>query len=111
MTEVQLKEFLEENKVDIQAAIKSKMIERFTAEHRWDISEQVTKAVQAFIKAEVIPAVEAELQSQKGLIISATIKSLADISDRLAKGLALDASKRVGDEYRRKEIVKAIFGF
>lgn len=109
MTEAQLKEFLEANKADIQAAVKKAAIEKMIAEYRWDISEQISKAVNAFVAAEVIPAVQEELASQRGAIVNAAVASIANICDDLAKGLAVDAVKNTADEWRRKQVLKALF--
>ena len=111
MTEVQLKEFLEANKADIQQAVKQKAIAALLEEHRWDISDQISKAVNAFVAAEIVPAVQAELLSQRGPIVEAAIKAIASISDELAKGFTEAAAKNIGSDYRRREIAKAIFGF
>lgn len=41
MTEQGLKEFLDENKVEIQAAVKAGMIDSLLSQHRWEISSQI----------------------------------------------------------------------
>lgn len=110
MTPDDLKSFLESNKEDIQLAVKQATIGKLIEQHRWDISEQVTKVVREFVAEEVIPAVKAELGSQRGAIIESTLTSLASISDNLAKSLSADAAKRIGSEWDRKKIISAIFG-
>lgn len=109
MTEQQLKDFLEENKADIQAAVKSAAIERLIAQHSWDISSQIRDVVREFVEKEVLPEVEAALAEQKGALVAGVIAGLAPMADELAKGLAADAAKTIGDDWRRKNIVKAIF--
>lgn len=110
MTEADLKDFLEANKADIQDAVKQRMIAKLLEEHRWNIGEAVNKCVREFVDQHVVPAVAAELESQKGSIIAATLHALATVSDELAKGLAADAAKNIGSEWKRREIVKSIFG-
>jgi hypothetical protein len=111
MTELQLKEFLEENKADIQAAVKKKAIEELLTTYRWDIGEQISKAVNEFVATEIIPAVKSELTSQQGAIAEAAIKAIAGIADELAKGFVETAAKNIGSDYKRREIAKAIFGY
>lgn len=109
MTEDGLREFLDANKDSIQDAVKKATIERLIADHKWDISDATGKVVRKFLDDEIMPAVREELASQKNAIIAAAIKSVAQISDDLAQGLIKSAAKNVGDDWRRKEIVKAIF--
>jgi hypothetical protein len=109
MTEADLRDFLNDNKDAIQAEVKKRAIERLLEDHKWDISGQVSKAVNDFVAADIIPVVAAELATQKGAIISAVVASMADLSDTLAKGLAADAAKNIATEYERKKIIKAIW--
>ncbi|MEQ8823792.1 MAG: hypothetical protein RIC14_05415 [Filomicrobium sp.] len=109
MTEAELKEFLEESKNDIQAAVKQAAIERLLEQHRWDITDQISKAVSEFVAADIIPEVQKELASQKGVIVDTLIASFATLSDDLAKGLTKDTAKCVSDDWQRKKIIKALF--
>jgi len=111
VTELQLKEFLEENKADIQAAVKKKAIDELLTTYRWDVSEQISKAVNEFVAAEIIPAVKDELASQKGPIVETAIKAIAGISDELARGFLETATKNISCDYKRRDIAKAIFGY
>ena len=111
MTETELKEFLENNKSDIQSAVKARVIEKLLQEHRWEISEAITKTVREFVDVNVVPAVREALESQKGVIVATAVKSLANISDSLAKDLTMDAAKNSANEWQRKKIVQAIFGY
>lgn len=109
MTEAELKEFLNDNAEEIRATVKKRVIERLLAEHNWDITQTISKAVKEFVDAEIVPAVRDHLADQKGAIVAAAVGALATISDDLAKNLAADAAKNAADEWRRKNIVKAIF--
>jgi hypothetical protein len=110
MTEEKLREFLEANKADIEAAVKARAISSLLEEHRWTINGQISDAVNKFVEAEIIPAIRDELVAQKGLILEAAIKSISTISDSLAEGMLKTAAKNVGDDWRRREIIKALFG-
>ena len=110
MTEAKLREFLEANAADIQAAVKEKAIAALLQEHRWDISDQISKTVNEFVAAEIIPAVKAELESRKGVLIEGVLRAIASISDGLAESLTTAAAKNVQDEWKARQIAKAIFG-
>lgn len=110
MTEEKLREFLEANKADIEAAVKQRAITSLLEEHRWTINSQISDAVNKFVEAEIIPAIRDELAAQKGVIIEAALKSISTISDGLAEGMLRTAAKNVGDDWRRREIIKALFG-
>lgn len=110
MTEDDLKKFLDENKADIQSHVKKRAIERLLEEHRWTITDQVAKAINDFVAAEVIPEVQRELATQKGAIVSAIVSTLANLSDTLAKELTADAATNVASQYERNKIIKAIWG-
>jgi len=110
MTEESLKLFLAENAQEIQAEVKKRFIDKLIAEHRWDISEQIQLIVSNFTKTTIAPAVEKELERQKDPLIAAAITGISSICEALGKGLAEDAAKTLKDEYKRKDIIKLIFG-
>jgi hypothetical protein len=110
MTEEDLKQFLDENAEAIKAQVKQKMIDGLLAEHRWTISGQIGEIVNEFIKEEIAPAVKAHLQSEKGPILEAAIKSASGIGDMLAQALVERAAKNIsGDTYRFRDTLKGIF--
>lgn len=109
MTEDELKQFLDDNKADIQQAVKQRVIAKLLEEHRWNISESVNKAVRDFVDEHVVPAVKAELEANKGGIVNAVVSTVSGVTEELAKGLVSDAAKNIGSEWKRREIIKAIF--
>ena len=110
MTEDDLKQFLDENAETIKAQVKQKMIDGLLAEHRWSISSQISEIVNEFVKDEIAPAVKEHLQSEKGEIITAALKSASGIGDMLAKALVERAAKNIsGDTYNFRNTLKAIF--
>ncbi len=111
MTEDELRLFLDENSAAIKAEVKRKMVDRLVAEHSWDISKQIGTVVSDFVAKEVVPEVTAHLSSVKGEITEGVIRSLATISDDLAKALAKDAAENISTSYKRTQILKAIFGY
>jgi len=108
MTQDDLAAFLEANKADIAQAVKAKAIETLISQHRWDISEKVSKVVSDFTAQHIIPEVEKELAAQKGPIVSAVIASLSTISDDLAKALTKRAVSQI-EGYAFRDVIKALF--
>lgn len=110
MTEEDLKQFLEDNADAIKAQVKQKMIDGLLAEHRWSMSSQISEIVNEFVRDEIAPAVKEHLQSEKGPIIEAAIKSASGIGDLLAKSLIERAAKNLnGDSYSFRQTLKAVF--
>lgn len=108
MNENEIREFLDENRETIKAAVREKMISTLIADHRWEISDHITKVVNEFIAKEIAPEVKAHLQSQKGPIIEAAIKTSAGLSEMIAKAMVEKAAENVKG-YRFGGLMKAIF--
>jgi len=109
MTEDEIKSFLDENKSAILSTVKQKAIDRLVEQHRWDITEQISKVVNAFVIEEVVPEVKAHLMDIKGPIVEAAVRGISGLTDELAKGLAKAATENVANSYRRENILKALF--
>lgn len=105
-----LKEFLEENAETIKSAVRTKMIESLLADHRWEISAEISKVVEEFVSAEIVPQVKAYLADNKGPILQAAIAGAAEIGDTLAKAIAKRTAERLDPEgYQFRAVVKALF--
>lgn len=110
MTTDELQAFLEENKADIQNAVKAKLIAGLLENHRWEISGAITKVVEDFVTAEIVPAVKAHLADQKGPILQAAIKASAELGDALSKAIATHTIKRLEPNgYQLRGVLKALF--
>jgi len=110
MTEFQLKEFLDANKVEIQDAVKAKAIATMLEEYRWNINSQISEAVNKFIAEEIMPAVMAELTQHKAAIIENVLKGFASIGDELAKSLTVVAAKKLSTDWGVRGVAKELFG-
>lgn len=110
MTEEDLKEFLEDNKADIQAQVKQRLIDGLLANHSWTMRETISEIVAEFMKTEIVPAVREHLASEKGAIMEAAISSASHIGEMLSKALVEKASKNIsGDSYQFRNTLKGIF--
>lgn len=112
MTEDDLKQFLDSNRAEIQAAVKQKMISALLETHRWKITDQIGKVVTEFVAAEIVPMVRAHLASEKGAIIQSAITAASEIGDTLAKALVVQVTKNlVGNDYQSRQVFKALFDY
>lgn len=110
MTEEDLKQFLEDNKADIQAQVRQKVIDGLLADYQWTLRENISGIVADFIKTEIAPEVRKHLESEKSTILDAAIKSSSGIGDMLAKALVERAAKNINaDSYNFRETLGAIF--
>ena len=110
MNESDLKEFLEENAETIKNTVRAKMIESLLANHRWEISAEISKVVEAFVADEIVPEVKKYLADNKGPILQAAIAGAAGISDTLAKAIVQRTAERLNPEgYQFRSVMKALF--
>lgn len=109
MTEAELLQFLQENKDDIVKSVKAKAIEAMTDQVRWNLTTTVQETVTEFVKDEVIPAIKAHLQEQKGPIIAAAVKAASEIGDKVAEKMVTTAVESLTG-YRGGDVIKALMG-
>lgn len=105
-----LKEFLETNKAEIQATVKSRMVENLLSQNRWEISGEIAKVVQEFVAAEIVPEVKKYLADNKGPLLEAAIAGAAEIGDTLAKCIVERTAKKLkADSYEFRQVMEALF--
>lgn len=110
MTEDDLKDFLEQNKADIQNHVRQKMMERLLADHQWAITAQIAKTVEEFVTAEIVPEVKKFLASNKGPILTAACAGAAEIGDTLSKAIIERTAKKLkADSYEFRNILDSLF--
>jgi hypothetical protein len=110
MTEAELKEFLDANKADIQQAVKAKMIDGLLTQHRWTISEEISKIVSEFVAVEIVPEVKKFLTEQKGPIIEAACVGAAEVGNQLSQALIAGVAKNLDPNgYKLRGVMKALF--
>lgn len=110
MTEEDLKQFLEDNKADIQAQVRQRLIDGLLTTHSWTMRDQISEVVSAFMKEEIIPEVKKHLTSEKSAILDAAIASTSEIGEMLAKAMVANAAKNItGNSYGFGDLLKGIF--
>lgn len=87
-----------------EAAMEAKLIEEF----KWRLPDSITETCTAFIEAEIVPAVAAHLQKNKGAIVTAAIAAADQIGAKLAERMA---EKAIGNltGYRMGQLMKELF--
>lgn len=110
MTEDDLKQFLEDNNENIKEAVRQKMIASLLEQHRWSISEQISKVVEEFVGKEIVPDIKKYLADNKGPILTAACAGAAEIGDALAKGIVERTAKKLKpDGYEFRQVMEALF--
>ena len=109
MDERELLQFLQDNKEDIIRSVKVKAIDAMTEQVRWGLSQAVQEVVNGFVAEEVIPALKAHLQDNKGPIIAAAIRAASEIGDKVSEKLITTAVESMTG-YRGGEVIKALMG-
>ena len=111
MTEEDLKEFLTENKAEIQAQVKQRLIDGLLANHSWTMRDQIGTVVAEFMQTEIMPEVKTYLASEKSAILAAAIKASAEIGDMLSKQLVAQAAKNINEKsrYEFARVTEALF--
>jgi hypothetical protein len=110
MTEEDLKQFLEDNKADIKAQVRQKLIDGLLANHSWTMRETISEIVGQFMKDEIAPGVREYLAGEKSAILEAAIKSASEVGNMLAQNMVAQATKNLqSNRYEFKKIMEAIF--
>ena len=108
MTDDDLKEFLVANRDQINAQVRQKLIDGLIATHRWEMSEQISKTVNEFVAAEIIPGVKAYLQAEKGAIMEASLEAAREIGDMISKEMVKKAAQNIAG-YSFRAIMEGVF--
>jgi uncharacterized Fe-S cluster-containing MiaB family protein len=108
MTKDELDAFLEANRVEINGAIKAKLIEGLLTQHRWEMSAIVAETVNEFVKTEVVPEIKSYLEGEKGVIIASAKEAARQIGDLITQQMVTTAANNLSG-YNYRGIVEAIF--
>lgn len=106
MTEDEMKEFLRDNAEAIKSAVRDKLISNIMQEYRWEIGGEVAKAVNEFVKDEIVPEVKEFLAGEKGVILMAAQEGCRQIGEVMTKNMVEAVTKepnRLCPEWRDRE--------
>ena len=110
MNEEDLKQFLADNKADIEIRVRERLIEGLLQNHSWTMRDQISETVAEFMKTEIVPEVKKHLVSEKSAILEAAISSTSQIGEMLTKAMVERAAKNISAEsYAFREVLSAIF--
>ena len=108
MTEDEMKDFLKANDEAIKTSVRDKLIAGIVAEHRWEIGGEVAKAVNEYIKTEIVPEVTKHLAGEKGVILAAAIEGSRQIGNLITEKMVAEATKSING-YGMNDVLKAMF--
>jgi hypothetical protein len=108
MTEDEMKGFLKDNEEAIKLAVRDKLIAGIVDEHRWSITDEVSKAVNQFVKDEIVPDVVKHLAGEKGVILAAAIEGTRQIGNLITEKMVAEATKSING-YGMNDVLKSIF--
>lgn len=112
-------ELTDQQKADIVAAaveqIKANAVERATNQVIHTVNNAVYSVVDehvtAFLKAEIIPAVQAELLVRKPVLVEAAVAAAGEMADVLRARMVEALAKNLSSDYKARDLYKAMFGF
>jgi hypothetical protein len=76
----------------------------------WSAKETMQAEIAAFLKEHVVPQMQEQLLVQKSAIIEAAVLAAHDCAEMLRASMVTELTKRLSDDYKRREIFKAMFG-
>jgi hypothetical protein len=74
------------------------------------LAAEITPVVREFVKAQIVPELQALLLEQKGVILAAAAEAATVIGQGVAEKLVKQASETLASSYTRGKVIDAIFG-
>lgn len=105
-----LLESLKENKEQIKAAVTKQLIDRITAQYRYDIPESIQKEVDAFVLEDVLPEIRKQLALNKDAIVEGATAVALTVGSEIAKAVQSQIAKNLASSYKIDQVVKALIG-
>lgn len=105
-----LLESLQENKAQIKEAVTKQLIDRITAQYRYDIPDAVQKEVDVFVSEEILPEIRKQLSLNKDAIVEGATAVAINIGSEVAKAIQAQIAKNMASSYKLNEVIRAIIG-
>ncbi len=74
------------------------------------LAEEIAPVVREFVKAQIVPELQAQLFEQKGVILEAATQAAVVIGQGVAEKLVKQATEAMNNSYSRTKIIEAILG-
>jgi hypothetical protein len=103
-----LLESLKENKDQIKAAVTKQLIERITAQYRYNIPESIQKEVDAFVLEEVLPEIRKQLALNKDAIVEGATAVALTVGSEVAKAVQAQIAKNMASSYNVQKVFEAL---
>lgn len=103
-----LLESLRDNKEQIKAAVTKQLIERITAQYRYDIPEAIQKEVDAFVLEEILPEIRKNLTLNKDAIVEGATAVALTVGTEVAKAIQAQIAKNMASSYNMNKVFEAL---
>lgn len=103
-----LLEALRDNKEQIKVAVTKQLIERITAQYRYDIPEAVQKEVDAFVLEEILPEIRKQLVLNKDTIVEGATAVALTVGSEVAKAVQSQIAKNMASSYNLQKVFDAL---
>lgn len=101
---------IEEMKPAIVAQLKDSAASAVCQSLEWQIRDAVQSSAAAFIKDEILPAVQTELMDRRADIIAAIVASVNDIGLKIGNVMQDRAIKALSNDYKAGKFFSDLFG-
>jgi len=101
---------IEEMKPAIVAQLKDAASKAVCQSLEWQIRSAVENAASEYIKAEILPAVQAELMARRAEMIASIVASVQDVGTKIGETLQARAVKALAQDYKAGKFFSELFG-
>lgn len=102
-------DILEQNKDAVKKQVIDTMMQSIQRQFQWELPESIKKEVSAFIDAEVLPAVRAELIANKATFVEAATELARTAPLEIAKAMQASAAKNLTQSWTLRNVVGELF--
>lgn len=100
---------LEENKDAVRAAVTNALLDGVKRQFEWELPQAVKETVNDFIKTEVVPAIQADLEKNKDAIVAAATEIVRGVPAEIGKAMQEHLAKNLTQSWTLRQIVEACF--
>ncbi len=104
------KEVLEQNKDAVKQKVVEAMMQGIQQKLSWELPETIKKEVDAFITAEVLPAVKAELMKNKDVFVNSATTFVNGIPAEVGKAMQQQVAKNLTTSWNLRKLAELLLG-
>lgn len=103
-----LAELLEQNKGEIQRRLADDLTKRVAESLNWSLSNAVSEYAQTYIKENVLPDVQKQLEAERDQITATIVAAVKTGVDALGHALAKKMADNVASGWKISQVTKAL---